>query len=98
MKWVLRSSFFHLCAQAKYSTIRYLFLYLLMLKSFLVYISDIFTATTMLTTDGWSNDIYNSCPADDDTEDCVPIDFNIGKWVFFGCIIFSFLLVGDSHA
>lgn len=76
--------------------LKYLFLYLLMLKSFLVYISDIFTATTMLTTDGWSNDIYNSCP--NTADGCVPVDFNIGKWVFFGCIIFSFLLLAyEAH-
>jgi hypothetical protein len=76
--------------------LKYLFLYLLLLKAFLVYISDIFTATTMLTTDGWSNDIYNSCPKDSDG--CVPVDFNIGKWVFFGCIIFSFLLLAyEAH-
>lgn len=46
----------------------------------------------MLTTNGWSNDIYNKCPASQ-PGGCIPVDFQIGKWVFFGCIIFGFLLV-----
>ncbi|KAI0921324.1 hypothetical protein AcV5_001050 [Taiwanofungus camphoratus] len=46
----------------------------------------------MLSTNSWSNDIYNSCPANH-TDGCVYIPFRIGKWLFFGCIIFSFLLL-----
>jgi len=68
---------------------RYLWLYIIVLKSFLVYISDIFTAITMLTTSSWRNEIFNSC-AD---LGCVSIPYNVGKWLFVGCIIFSFLLV-----
>lgn len=63
-----------------------------MLKGFLVYISDIFTAVTMLSTTSWSNAIFNSCP-EHSTNGCVAIPFKIGKWLFFGCICFSFLLV-----
>ncbi|VDB97044.1 unnamed protein product [Peniophora sp. CBMAI 1063] len=69
---------------------KYLWLYVLVLKSFLVYVSDIFTAVTMLTTKSWSNQIFNDCP---DLEGCVAIPFNVGKWLFVGCIIFSFLLL-----
>lgn len=72
---------------------KYLWLYIIVLKSFLVYISDIFTAVTMLTTKTWSNEIFNNC-IDQHLDGCVAIPFNTGKWVFFGCIIFSFLLLG----
>ncbi|PSR71783.1 hypothetical protein PHLCEN_2v12284 [Hermanssonia centrifuga] len=58
----------------------------------MVYISDIFTAITMLSTKSWSNAIFNSCPPDSHNG-CVAIPFNIGKWLFLGCIIFSFLLL-----
>lgn len=69
---------------------RYLWLYIIILKSFLVYLSDIFTATTMLTTSTWSNQIFDNCQHQDG---CFYIPFNVGKWLFVGCIIFGFLLV-----
>jgi len=69
---------------------RYMWLYVLIVKSFLVYVSDIFTAVTMLTTSDWSNTIFKSCP---EGQDCFIIPFKIGKWLFVGCIIFSFLLL-----
>jgi hypothetical protein len=48
----------------------------------------------MVTTHNWSNDIFDSCPKSiQDTGGCVAIDFNIGRWIFFGCVIFGFLLV-----
>ncbi|KAI0347367.1 hypothetical protein BDW22DRAFT_1481012 [Trametopsis cervina] len=71
---------------------KYLWLYVIILKGFFVYISDIFTAVTMLSTDSWSNAIFNSC-SPDLHNGCVAIPFNVGKWLFFGCIIFSFLLL-----
>lgn len=74
---------------------RYLWLYITVFISFLVYISDIFTAVTMLTSTTWSNEIYNSC-SQSDHNGCVYIPFEIGKWLFFGCIVFSFLLVRSS--
>ncbi|KAF9226446.1 hypothetical protein BS17DRAFT_775638 [Gyrodon lividus] len=70
--------------------LKYLWLYIIILKSFLVYISDIFSATTMLTTSAWSNQIFNDCQHQDG---CFYIPFNIGKWLFVGCIIFGFLLL-----
>ena len=69
---------------------RYLWLYILVLKSFLVYVSDIFTAVTMLSTTSWTNQIFDNCK---DVSGCVAIPFAVGKWLFVGCIIFSFLLV-----
>jgi len=69
---------------------RYIWLYVIVLTSFLVYVSDIFSAITMLTTKNWSNEIFRRCA---NIDGCVFIPFNIGKWIFFGCIIFSFLLV-----
>ncbi|KAH9482811.1 Low affinity K(+) transporter 1 [Psilocybe cubensis] len=70
--------------------VKYLWLYIIVLKSFLVYISDIFSAITMLTTKNWSNEIFLKCP---DVEGCFFIPFNTGKWLFVGCIIVSFLLL-----
>ncbi|CAG7848647.1 SubName: Full=Uncharacterized protein {ECO:0000313/EMBL:CCA70616.1} [Serendipita indica DSM 11827] len=70
--------------------LQYVWVYILVIKSFLVYISDIYTATTMLTSDKWSNKIFDSCTQ---KEGCVAIPFSIAKWLFVGCIIFSFLLL-----
>lgn len=69
---------------------RYLWLYLLVVKSFLVYVSDIYTAVIMLTSKDWVNTIFTSCQG----RDCSIIPFKYGKWLFVGCIIFSFLLLG----
>lgn len=44
----------------------------------------------MLTTDNWSNEIFTQCQSQDG---CFFIPFSVGKWLFVGCIIFSFLLV-----
>jgi len=70
---------------------KYLWVYILVLKDFLVYVSDIFTAVTMLSTDSWSNNIFQNCKQQQ--SGCVAIPFSIGKWLFVGCIIFSFLLL-----
>ncbi|KAJ7742501.1 hypothetical protein DFH07DRAFT_905226 [Mycena maculata] len=72
---------------------KYVFLFLIFFKSFAVYISDIFSATTMLTTTSWSNQIFDECTAAQ-TNGCIFIPFSTGKWLFVGCIIFSFLLLG----
>jgi len=69
---------------------RYLWVYILVLKSFLVYVSDIFTAVTMLSTKSWTNQIFENCK---ELSGCVAIPFSVGQWLFVGCIIFSFLLV-----
>ena len=67
-----------------------MWLYIIVLKDFLVYVLDIFTAITMLTSKQWSNQIFNDCPK---TKDCVAVPFDVGRWLFVGCIIFGFLLV-----
>jgi hypothetical protein len=72
------------------SACRYLWVYILVLKSFLVYVSDIFTAVTMLSTKTWTNQIFQNCTA---VRGCVAIPFSVGQWLFVSCIIFSFLLV-----
>ncbi|KAI9507720.1 hypothetical protein F5148DRAFT_981027 [Russula earlei] len=69
---------------------RYLWLYTLVLKSFLVYVSDIFTAVTMLSTKSWALQIFQNCK---ELSGCVAIPFSVGQWLFVGCIIFSFLLL-----
>lgn len=70
--------------------LKYLWLYLIVLKSFLVYVSDIFSAVTMLTTSNWSNEIFKQCQ---NIQGCVFIPFMIGKWLFVSCILVGFLLV-----
>jgi len=69
---------------------KYVWLYVIVLKSFGVYMLDIFSAVTMLSTNGWSNDIFNQCK---DLDGCIFIPFQTGRWLFVGCIIFSFLLL-----
>lgn len=73
---------------------RYIWVYVIVLKSFLVYISDIFSAITMLTSKTWSNQIFQECGAN--TKTCFFIPFDVGKWLFVSCIIFSFLLVSTA--
>jgi len=70
--------------------IKYLWVYILVLKSFLVYVSDIFTAVTMLSTKSWTNQIFQNCK---DVRGCVAIPFTVGKWLFVSCILFSFVLL-----
>lgn len=87
MKYILAQ--FSLCQQHSISFFRYLWLYIIVLKSFLVYVSDIFTAITKLTTTSWSTEIFAQCAQ----YGCVSIPTTTSKWLFVGCIIFSFLLV-----
>jgi hypothetical protein len=70
--------------------LKYLWIYVIVLKSFMVYVSDIFSAITMLTTSNWSNEIFKQCQT---IPGCFFIPFNTGKWLFVGCIIVSFLLL-----
>jgi len=69
--------------------VQYVWIYVLVIKSFLVYLSDIYTAITMLSSTEWTNAIYTRCPANE----CPTVSFSIGRWIFVGCIIFSFLLL-----
>ena len=72
--------------------LQYLWLYILLIKSFMVYLSDLFSAITMLTTKQWSNNIFAQCKTNK-LSNCVVVDFSVGKWIFVGCIIFGYLLV-----
>jgi len=67
--------------------LKYFWLYLLVFKDFLVYVSDIFSAITRLTTTSWSDETIKSCT------DCIPISADASKWLFVGCVIFGFLLL-----
>ncbi|KAF9534802.1 hypothetical protein CPB83DRAFT_729861, partial [Crepidotus variabilis] len=69
---------------------KYLWLYIIVLKSFLVYVSDIFSAITMLTTKNWSNEIILQCSQ---MNGCFYIQFETGKWLFVSCILVGFLLL-----
>jgi hypothetical protein len=105
---------------------RYVWRYILLLKSFTVYGLDIFVAVTMISSEHvcplsllyilifepfslipiipkpgsssrivadkqWTTTIARKCG-----DDCaVPVRFDIAKWIFVGCIIFSFLLVSS---
>nr|ODN92977.1 vacuolar protein [Cryptococcus depauperatus CBS 7855] len=71
-----------------WTRIKYVFRYIFLLKSVTVYALDIFTAVTMITSDHWTNSVTSKC----DSECAVEVKFQIAKWVFVGCIIFSFLL------
>lgn len=81
---------FHLVKTKCLTTLRYLWLYIIVLKSFLVYVSDIFSAVTMLTTTNWSLEIFNQCQ---EISGCVYIPYKVGKWLFVSCILVGFLLV-----
>lgn len=70
--------------------LKYVWKYILILKNVAVYGFDIFTAATYILSDHWTNAIQRKCG-----DNCaVEVKFSIAKWVFVGCIIFSFLLLG----
>jgi len=69
--------------------LKYVWRYILLFKSLAVYGLDIFTAVTMISSDRWNNAITAK-----GSEGVVEVKFIIAKWVFVGCIIFSFLLLG----
>ncbi|WVQ98312.1 hypothetical protein IAU59_005435 [Kwoniella sp. CBS 9459] len=73
-----------------WTRIKYIFKYVFFLKSVAVYGFDIFTAVTMILSSHWTNAVQRRCG-----DDCaIEVKFDIAKWVFVGCIIFSFLLLG----
>jgi hypothetical protein len=114
----------HGCGNGYMTNDRYVWRYILLLKSFTVYGLDIFVAVTMISSEHvcplsllyilifkpfslisiipkpgsssrivadkqWTTTIARKCG-----DDCaVPVRFDIAKWIFVGCIIFSFLLV-----
>ncbi|KAJ9117251.1 hypothetical protein QFC20_000396 [Naganishia adeliensis] len=73
-----------------FTRFRYAFVYIFLLKDLAVIAADIYTATTMIASSTWTNVIYKKCG-----NDCaIKIPFDVAKWVFVGCIIFGFLLIG----
>ncbi|KLT40555.1 hypothetical protein CC85DRAFT_148814 [Cutaneotrichosporon oleaginosum] len=48
----------------------------------------------MLATDNWTNNLYTKCAKSGNHHCVIDVQFKIAKWVFVGCIIFSFLLLG----
>ncbi|BEI85975.1 hypothetical protein CcaverHIS002_0602620 [Cutaneotrichosporon cavernicola] len=73
---------------------KYCFVYLFLIKNLVIYGLDIFTASTMLATDNWTNSLYTKCAKSGNHHCVIDVQFKIAKWVFVGCIIFSFLLLG----
>ncbi|EHS63835.1 uncharacterized protein PGTG_21874 [Puccinia graminis f. sp. tritici CRL 75-36-700-3] len=71
------------------SYFQYSFLYVLVIKSVLVYASDIYTMVLLLASNHWAGSILESSAG----RSAMNVPFKVGKWIFFGCIIFSFLLL-----
>lgn len=73
---------------------RYVILFSFVIKSFAVYVADIYTAVTLLAFNRFNGSIYQR--VENSSDNLVPITYS--KWIFFGCIIFSFLLLlYESH-
>ncbi|PWZ03261.1 hypothetical protein BCV70DRAFT_14226 [Testicularia cyperi] len=76
--------------------LKYTFLFLMVIKSFAVYVADIYTAITLLAFGHFSGSLYDKVQNDPDNNFRVPISY--GRWIFTGCIIFSFLLLAyEAH-
>ncbi|KAK4046883.1 Potassium transporter [Microbotryomycetes sp. JL201] len=81
-------------SKALWTRLQYLWLWILFAKSIAVYIADIYTAVALLASNRWSATYLQA--ADDDGSShstLLQVPFKVGKWVFTGCIIFSFLLL-----
>ncbi|RUP45610.1 hypothetical protein BC936DRAFT_147953 [Jimgerdemannia flammicorona] len=63
------------------SKISYTFVFLVVIKSFVIYIADLWTAGIILIFDKWNTGVQPKIP------------FYIGKWIYVGCILLSFLLL-----
>lgn len=66
----------------------YAWVYILVLKSFLTYVADLYTAIALLASNRWAGNLLEQADSSE-----VKIPFSIGKWIFTGCIIFSFVLL-----
>ncbi len=76
--------------------LKYAFLFIMVVKSFAVYVADIYTAVTLLAFGHFSGSLYDKVQNDPDNNFRVPISY--GRWIFSGCIIFSFLLLAyEAH-
>ncbi|GAA5873073.1 hypothetical protein JCM1840_007315 [Sporobolomyces johnsonii] len=77
------------------SRLSYGWLWALFIKSIAVYIADIYTLVALLASNRWSASVLqsNAAKAGTTSSNVLEVPFSIGKWIFFGCIIFSFLLL-----
>ncbi|GAA97505.1 uncharacterized protein L969DRAFT_83806 [Mixia osmundae IAM 14324] len=69
--------------------LKYAWLYVILIKSAGVYVADLYTAIAMLASNHWSGSLI----ADAGGSTAVTVPFKIGKWIFTGCILLSFLLL-----
>lgn len=73
-----------------------MWVFIMVAKAFAVYVADIYTAITLLAFHKFNGSIYSRVEADKDNPLRVPFDY--GRWIFTGCIIFSFcLLAYEAH-
>ncbi|KAN0061102.1 Potassium transporter [Thecaphora frezii] len=83
-------------ARGMLSRLKYGIFWAMVIKSFAVYIADIYTAITLLAFGHFSGTIYDKVQDDPENNFRVPITY--GKWIFTGCILFSFLLLAyEAH-
>lgn len=79
-----------------FQQLKYVFLFVMVVKSFAVYVADIYTAVTLLAFGHFSGSLYDKVQNDPQNNFRVPISY--GRWIFTGCIIFSFLLLAyEAH-
>lgn len=79
-----------------FQQLKYVFLFVMVVKSFAVYVADIYTAVTLLAFGHFSGSLYDKVQNDPQNNFRVPIAY--GRWIFSGCIIFSFLLLAyEAH-
>lgn len=79
-----------------FQQLKYVFLFAMVVKSFAVYVADIYTAVTLLAFGHFSGSLYDKVQNDPENNFRVPISY--GRWIFSGCIIFSFLLLAyEAH-
>lgn len=76
---------------------RYALMWLLVIKSFAVYIADVYTAVTLIAIGHFRSSIYDTC-ADSQASSNIYVPIAYARWIFFGCILFSFvLLLYEGH-
>ncbi|GAA5916213.1 hypothetical protein JCM8208_000035 [Rhodotorula glutinis] len=77
------------------SRLSYAWYWTLFLISIAVYVADTYTLIALLASNRWSGQILQSEAAQADTKssNVLEVPFKIGKWIFFACIIVSFVLL-----
>ncbi len=81
-----------------FSRFRYALVWTIVIKSFAVYIADIYTAVTLIAMGRFNSSIYKTCTSEDGSDNPVYVPIEYAKWIFFGCILFSFFLLAyEAH-